>query len=212
MKLLADSFGADVLSHTALVFTHSDGRVSPAKARERSAQIAEVMRGLIGAPPEPFPVYQLDSRVDSRPGSTTEYIRERQAENVRSLDALAAWVRGLAPLPTVDFKAGEYAEMKRLREEREAREKAEAEAKAARDALAAAELARATAAAKFAEEEAARSRRASADAELWHTVKGVGGAAGVLAAAVFLCRKPLWRWIRGLQQTRHAGRGSALPE
>ena len=189
MRLLADSFGPSILSHTALVFTHSDGRVTLAKARERGAQIAEVMRGLIGAPAEAFPVYQLDTRVESRPGSTPEYIKERLAENVRSFDALAAWVRGLPPLPTVDFTVGEYAETKRLREEREARERAEAEAKAARDALAAAELARAAAAAKRAEEDAARARDAQDAAELRQRLILLGCVCSGVAAVALLCRR-----------------------
>jgi hypothetical protein len=208
MKLLADSFGPDVLEHTAIIFTHSDGRVTPEKAKERVAQIAAVMRGLVGKPADTFRVFQLDTRVDSRPGSTPEYIQERKAENIRNFDALLSWLRSQKPLPTVDFKVGEYAEMKRLREEREALVRAEAERKAAQEALAAAELARVTAAAKH-EAEAAQRKILAEEEE--QRVRILVIFCCVCTVIVFVFRRTLLRYFGTLCHKNSGRRSSGTP-
>lgn len=189
-KLLVDSFGPAVLTHMAITFTHSDGRLAPEKARARVAQIAAVVSGLTSVAVTSFPVFQLDCRVDSRPGSTPEYLDARRRENAAGLGNLTAWVRSLEPMPTVDFRPGEYAEAKRLREEKEARKSAE-------DALAAAELERVAAMQRQADDEKALAAAIAANAAAEHRrLVLFCGAAFVVLFALIL--RPAWqRWLQG---------------
>ena len=114
-----------ILARLAIVFTHAEGRLTPEDAKERANEIADKIREITGVPVSTFPVYQLDCGIATRPGSTPEYIEERKTANRTNLDLLTSWVRLQKPIPTADFKIGEYQEMKRLREENQKRVAAE---------------------------------------------------------------------------------------
>jgi hypothetical protein len=152
MKLFIDSFGPEIVTRIAVVFTRA-GAKTPEQAVVRATGMAATLRGLTGIPVATFPVFQIDAGVATDRRFSPEYIRDRVEKNARTLDALAMWVRTQSPIPTADFKIGEYADAKRVREaqEREAAEKNRADTEAAarcvaeqraRDAEAAAAAAR----------------------------------------------------------------------
>jgi hypothetical protein len=135
VTLLEESFGPDFFPHVALVFNRANGGMSPERARLHAADIAGKLSKITGRSVSTFPVFQLDTQVESRAGSTPEYILERKAANARAMGDLAAWVRKQQPISTIDFKVGMYEEMKQLREKQEkldAAKAAEAAAEAAR--------------------------------------------------------------------------------
>lgn len=133
LKLLIDSFGPRLLQRIAVVFTRG-GAKSVAEVQSRATGMATVLRGLTGIPVETFPVYQFDAHVATDARFSTAYIGERQVMNSRALTTLAAWLLVQTAIPTADFKIGEYAETKRIREEQERaeeqRRRADAEAAA----------------------------------------------------------------------------------
>jgi hypothetical protein len=152
MKLFIDSFGPEVVTRIAVVFTRA-GVKTPEQAVARATAMAATLRKLTGIPVATFPVFQIDAGVATDPRFSPEYRLDRVEKNARAFDALAMWVRTQTPIPTADFKIGEYAETKRIREaqEREATEKKRADEEAvarataeqrARDAEADAEAAR----------------------------------------------------------------------
>ena len=157
MKLLVDSLGPGMLAHLGIVFTRAFGEVTVAASKAKAADMARAVAARTGVPATIFPSWQVDANIAGRRGATPEDIATRTAAVAAELDACIGWARVQTPLPTLDFKVGEYAETKRLREESERR--AAAEAAAAREAAARAateETARRDAEARAAAAEAAR--------------------------------------------------------
>jgi len=95
---------------------------------------------------------------------------------------------------TVDFKAGEYAEAKRLREEQEMRLAAEAARAAAEEALVVAEKERAAAAKQLVEDQKRLAAAAAARAEETRLML-MAGAVAVLALGVCMVRPSSQRYV-----------------
>lgn len=174
LKLFVDSFGPEILARIAVVFTRA-GAKTAVEAMHRVTAMAGVLRQLTGVPVDTFPVFQIDAGVDSDARFSPAYVAERKALNSRALDALVMWIRTQSPISTADFKIGEYAEAKRIREEQERaaeqKKRADAEAAArqaaeqrARDAAAAAAAEKARADAEAVARQAAEQRAREAEA------------------------------------------------
>ncbi len=190
----SDSFGPEVLSRLGVVFTRAYGDIEPQQDRGIVQHVVDVVAGHTGLPVTFFPFWQIDSNVSARRGVTPEFVAQRTAEVKRATDECVRWSLAKPPMQTLDFKVGEYAETKRIREATAAAEAADARAAEAARAQREAEqradqetAARAAAQVAQAQAEAAAARAEAAAAakskgSLFSSIAGV--VVGVVGAAM----------------------------